>query len=146
MPPWLVAAVTGPALLLGGVDAGDRARPGRDRTTRPASRGSTTRPAPSASSTPWSGASTGRSTAPPGGATVRLAAYSFAMPSTAQALRRAHRRGVRVQVVVDDRSAQWGSVRGAAPRARHQHPAGTASCGSATTPAGVRPATSTPSS
>ena len=33
------------------------------------------------------------------------------MPSTAQALRRAHRRGVRVQVVVDDRSAQWGSVR-----------------------------------
>lgn len=47
----------------------------------------------------------------PGGATIRLAAYSFAMPSTSRALLRAHRRGVRVQVVVDDRSASWGSVR-----------------------------------
>jgi phosphatidylserine/phosphatidylglycerophosphate/cardiolipin synthase-like enzyme len=47
----------------------------------------------------------------PGGATIRLAAYSFAMPSTSRALLRAHRRGVRVQVVVDDRSARWGSVR-----------------------------------
>ncbi|CAN5553289.1 hypothetical protein BH10ACT10_BH10ACT10_09520 [soil metagenome] len=47
----------------------------------------------------------------PRGATIRLAAYSFAMPSTSRALLRAHRRGVRVQVVVDDRSAAWGSVR-----------------------------------
>ncbi len=45
------------------------------------------------------------------GATVRLAAYSFAMPSTAQALLRAHRRGVVVKLVVDRHSAAWGSVR-----------------------------------
>jgi len=44
------------------------------------------------------------------GATVRLTAYSFAMASTAQALRDVHRRGVRVQVVVDDHSEKWGSV------------------------------------
>jgi phosphatidylserine/phosphatidylglycerophosphate/cardiolipin synthase-like enzyme len=44
-------------------------------------------------------------------AVVRLAAFSFAMPSTAQALLRAHRRGAGVRVVVDDRSARWGSVR-----------------------------------
>ena len=85
--------------------------PGEPGPTRPASRGSTTRPAPSASSTPWSGASTGPSTGRPAARRSGCAAYSFAMPSTAQALRRAHRRGVRVQVVVDDRSAQWGSVR-----------------------------------
>src|SRR4051794_39611327 len=42
---------------------------------------------------------------------VRLAAYSFAMPSTAQALLRAHRRGAAVKVVVDSHSARWGSVR-----------------------------------
>ena len=42
---------------------------------------------------------------------VRLAAYSFAMPSTAQALLRAHRRGAAVKVVVDGHSARWGSVR-----------------------------------
>jgi phosphatidylserine/phosphatidylglycerophosphate/cardiolipin synthase-like enzyme len=42
---------------------------------------------------------------------VRLAAYSFAMPSTAQALLRAHRRGAAVKVVVDAHSARWGSVR-----------------------------------
>jgi phosphatidylserine/phosphatidylglycerophosphate/cardiolipin synthase-like enzyme len=45
------------------------------------------------------------------GATVRLAAYSFAMPSTARALLRAHERGVRVRVVTDDHSGHWGSVR-----------------------------------
>src|SRR5690349_820156 len=45
------------------------------------------------------------------GATVRLAAYSFAMPSTAHALLRAHRRGVVVKLVVDRHSAAWGSVR-----------------------------------
>src|SRR6478672_13843430 len=44
------------------------------------------------------------------GATVRLAAYSFAMPSTAQALLRAYRRGVVVKLVVDRHSAAWGSV------------------------------------
>jgi phosphatidylserine/phosphatidylglycerophosphate/cardiolipin synthase-like enzyme len=44
------------------------------------------------------------------GATVRLAAYSFAMPSTSRALLRAHRRGVVVKVVVDRHSAAWGSV------------------------------------
>ena len=44
------------------------------------------------------------------GATVRLAAYSFAMPSTARALIDAHRDGADVQVVVDDHSAHWGSV------------------------------------
>lgn len=42
---------------------------------------------------------------------VRLAAYSFAMPSTAQALLRAHRRGAAVKIVVDSHSARWGSVR-----------------------------------
>jgi len=45
------------------------------------------------------------------GATVRLAAYSFAMPSTAHALLRAHRRGVVVKLVVDRHSGAWGSVR-----------------------------------
>ena len=45
------------------------------------------------------------------GATVRLAAYSLAMPSTTRALVDAHRRGVHVRVVVDDHSAHWGSVR-----------------------------------
>jgi phosphatidylserine/phosphatidylglycerophosphate/cardiolipin synthase-like enzyme len=44
------------------------------------------------------------------GATVRLAAYSFAMPATARALLRAHERGVRVRVVTDDHSGHWGSV------------------------------------
>jgi phosphatidylserine/phosphatidylglycerophosphate/cardiolipin synthase-like enzyme len=46
----------------------------------------------------------------PGGATIRLAAFSFAMPSTSRALLRAHRRGVVVKMVVDQRSARWGSV------------------------------------
>ena len=45
------------------------------------------------------------------GATVRLAAYSFAMPSTARALLDAHAGGAHVQVVVDDHSAHWGAVR-----------------------------------
>lgn len=44
------------------------------------------------------------------GATVRLAAYSFAMPSTSRALLRAYRRGVVVKLVVDRHSAAWGSV------------------------------------
>ena len=44
-------------------------------------------------------------------ATIRLAAYSFAMPSIAQSLLRAHSRGADVRVVVDDHSAHWGSVR-----------------------------------
>ena len=48
--------------------------------------------------------------AAPRGATVRLAAYSFAMPSTAQSLIHAHRRGVDVRVVVDDHSGRWRSV------------------------------------
>jgi phosphatidylserine/phosphatidylglycerophosphate/cardiolipin synthase-like enzyme len=47
----------------------------------------------------------------PPGATIRLAEYSFAMPSTATALIAAHDRGVAVQVVVDDHSARWHSVR-----------------------------------
>jgi len=46
----------------------------------------------------------------PRGATIRLAAFSFAMPSTSRALLRAHRRGVVVKMVVDQRSARWGSV------------------------------------
>ena len=45
------------------------------------------------------------------GATLRMAAYSLAMPSTTAALVEAHRRGVQVRVVVDDHSAHWGSVR-----------------------------------
>jgi phosphatidylserine/phosphatidylglycerophosphate/cardiolipin synthase-like enzyme len=45
------------------------------------------------------------------GATVRLAAYSFAMPSTSRALVRAYRRGVVVKVVVDGHSARWRSVK-----------------------------------
>lgn len=44
------------------------------------------------------------------GAVVRLAAYSFAMPSTARALLRAHERGVDVRVVTDDHSGHWGAV------------------------------------
>lgn len=44
------------------------------------------------------------------GAVVRLAAYSFAMPSTSRALLRAHERGVDVRVVTDDHSGHWGSV------------------------------------
>ena len=44
-------------------------------------------------------------------ATIRLAAYSFAMPSISDALVRAHSRGADVRVVVDDHSAHWGSVR-----------------------------------
>jgi phosphatidylserine/phosphatidylglycerophosphate/cardiolipin synthase-like enzyme len=45
------------------------------------------------------------------GATLRLAAYSLAMPSTTRALLRAHDRGVHVRVVVDDHSAHWGAAR-----------------------------------
>jgi len=45
------------------------------------------------------------------GATVRLAAYSLAMPSTARALVRAHRSGADVQVVVDGHARRWGAVR-----------------------------------
>jgi len=45
------------------------------------------------------------------GATVRLAAYSLAMPPTTRALVRAHERGVRVQVVVDDHSGRWGAAK-----------------------------------
>ncbi|MGH3509467.1 MAG: phospholipase D-like domain-containing protein [Nocardioidaceae bacterium] len=45
------------------------------------------------------------------GSTIRLAEYSFAMPSTATALINAHRRGVSVQVVVDGHAARWKSVR-----------------------------------
>ncbi len=45
------------------------------------------------------------------GSTVRLAAFSFAMPSTSRALQRAYRRGVFVKVVVDERSRSWGSVK-----------------------------------
>lgn len=45
------------------------------------------------------------------GATVRLAAYSLAMPSTARALVEAHRGGADVQVVVDGHARDWGAVR-----------------------------------
>lgn len=45
------------------------------------------------------------------GATVRLAAYSLAMPSTARALVEAHREGAAVQVVVDGHTRRWGAVR-----------------------------------
>ncbi|MBA2464574.1 MAG: hypothetical protein H0V42_06320 [Nocardioidaceae bacterium] len=44
------------------------------------------------------------------GSTVRLAAYSFAMPSTARALLFAHENGVHVQVVVDGHSSRWAAV------------------------------------
>ncbi len=44
-------------------------------------------------------------------ATIRLAAYSFAMPSTIEALVRAYKRGIDVRVVVDDHSEHWGSVK-----------------------------------
>ncbi|HET7385517.1 MAG TPA: phospholipase D-like domain-containing protein [Nocardioidaceae bacterium] len=49
------------------------------------------------------------------GSTIRVAEYSFQMPSTAGALVDAHRRGVHVQVVVDDHARHWPSVR----RLRH---------------------------
>ncbi|QWZ07587.1 hypothetical protein KRR39_19510 [Nocardioides panacis] len=110
MLPWLVAAVTGPALLLGGVAPAT----GHDPVARTDSPGVARFNDPTGTERQQYALvrrvdrAVGRA---PGGSTVRLAAYSFAMPSTAQALRRAHRRGVRVQVVVDDRSAQWGSVR-----------------------------------
>ncbi|MGN6129209.1 MAG: phospholipase D-like domain-containing protein [Nocardioidaceae bacterium] len=45
------------------------------------------------------------------GSTIRVAEYSFAMPRTSAALGAAYRRGVNVQVVVDDHSAPWRSVR-----------------------------------
>lgn len=45
------------------------------------------------------------------GATVRLAAYSLAMPSTARALVAAHQAGADVQVVADGHSRHWGAVR-----------------------------------
>lgn len=45
------------------------------------------------------------------GATVRMAAYSFAMPSTAEALAMAYVNGAHVQLVVDDHSAPWAPVR-----------------------------------
>ena len=47
----------------------------------------------------------------PRGSTIRVAEYSFAMPSTAAALVNAHRRGVMVQVIVDDHATRWRSVR-----------------------------------
>lgn len=45
------------------------------------------------------------------GSTVRLAAYSFAMWSTANALLAAHERGVNVRVIVDDHVERWGPVK-----------------------------------
>jgi phosphatidylserine/phosphatidylglycerophosphate/cardiolipin synthase-like enzyme len=45
------------------------------------------------------------------GSTVRLAAYSFALPGVANHLAAAHRRGVNVQMVVDDHARGWPSVR-----------------------------------
>lgn len=45
------------------------------------------------------------------GATIRVAAYSLAMDSTAEALVAAHRAGRDVRVVVDDHSRNWGAVR-----------------------------------
>ncbi len=45
------------------------------------------------------------------GSTIRVAEYSFAMPRTSDALVSAYRRGVHVQVVVDEHSAPWRSVR-----------------------------------
>ncbi len=43
--------------------------------------------------------------------TVRMAAYSLALPSVARALVAAHDRGAQVRVVVDDHSRSWGAVR-----------------------------------
>ena len=110
MLSWLVAAVTGPALLLGGVTPVTGHDPGvgtdspgvarfNDPTGTERRQYALVRAVDRAVDRA------------PGGSTVRIAAYSFAMPSTARALRRAHHRGVRVQLVVDDRSARWGSVR-----------------------------------
>ena len=43
--------------------------------------------------------------------TIRLAAYSFALSRVSRRLIAAHRRGVLVRLVVDQRSRTWGSVR-----------------------------------
>ncbi len=50
-----------------------------------------------------------------GGATIRIAAYLFDMPSTANKLIAAHNRGVRVQLLIDDgeRSSELAKVRNA---------------------------------
>lgn len=124
MMAWLAAVLTGPVLLLGVSPSANH--PGDERSTPPAVRQALADldlPAESPG-TPMFNNPFGSSAEQYAlirhidakidradrGATVRLAAYSFAMPSTAQSLLRAHRRGVNVQVVVDDHSAVWKSV------------------------------------
>ena len=125
MLAWLVAALSGPVLLLGALPAANH--PGDEQGTPAAVRHAfddLDLPAESPGSAlfndPFGSEAEqyalirhidARIDGADRGATVRLAAYSFAMPSTAQALLRAHRRGVHVQVVVDDRSTTWKSVR-----------------------------------
>ena len=119
------AALGGPALLLGGIFPGYGTLDGPTVPAPVTAAMAQADPAPETGGEVWfndpSGASrtqyalVGRidraiASADPG-ATVRLAAYSFAMPSTAQALVDAHDRGVHVQVVVDDHSAHWAPVR-----------------------------------
>ena len=109
----LAAALSGPALLLGGLPFASHPRDERPappvvvpaaldpgRVAR-AARCSTTRSAPEDRQYALIRHIDAEIDRADAGATVRLAAYSFAMPSTAQALLRAHRRGVVVQVVVD---------------------------------------------
>jgi phosphatidylserine/phosphatidylglycerophosphate/cardiolipin synthase-like enzyme len=125
MSAWLAAALSGPLLLLGALPVANR--PGDDQVAPPAVRhafhdldlpaespGSATFNDPFGSEAEQYALVRHIDAEIDGadrGATIRLAAYSFAMPSTAQALLRAHRRGVGVRVVVDDRSTTWKSVR-----------------------------------
>ncbi len=124
MLPWFAAALSGPVFLLGLVF------PGWGELPAPAPEASTAevRAAPPASR-PSGSVLFNNPAGPPAqqyklfvrinraiarawpGSTIRVAEYSFAMPSTARALVAAHRRGVNVQVVVDDHSAPWASVR-----------------------------------
>ena len=121
----LGAALAGPALLLGGGYPGFGTLHGPTVPERVTEAVAQAHPAPETGGRVWFNDPAGArgeqfslvrridraidSAAP--GATVRLAAYSFAMPSTADALLEAHARGVRVRVVVDDHSAHWGPVR-----------------------------------
>jgi phosphatidylserine/phosphatidylglycerophosphate/cardiolipin synthase-like enzyme len=124
MLAWLVAALTGPALLLGSLPV--TGRPLDDRPAPPAVRRALAdvdlppqSPGRALFNDPFG---TKRrqfalirhiNTKIDGakrGSVVRVAAFSFAMPSTAQALLRAHRRGAAVKLVVDDHSTRWGSV------------------------------------
>lgn len=123
MLPWLAAALSGPALLLGLVYPGWGGAP----TAAPMPDAGVVSPPPAPS--PDSSVAFNDPAGPPArqyslisrvdraidgawpGSTIRVAEYSFAMPRTSSALVAAYRRGVNVQVVVDDHSAPWRSVR-----------------------------------